>query len=126
MKKTLKFLLFVIVLLAGGALGYQFIQTDYAYSGDSKSVSEVFEGDIRITGSHNDLTIRAGSDVSAVTVLGSDNTIWIEDSAEVGRIRGVGNNNHVIAPEGTEIDLSMLKGENNTRRQDQVPSLDGL
>ena len=128
MKKTFKFFVFMcVVVLIGGVVGYQqFILADYTFTGDGKTLSDVYEGDISFTGSRNEVIIRAGSAVDVVTILGNDNAITIEDGAQVAQIRGIGSNNTVSAPEDMEIDLSLLKGDRNGRRRQGAPSLDGL
>ncbi len=128
MKKTLKFFVFMaVLLLVGGVVGYQqFILAPYTYTGDGKRVADVFQGSISLTGNGHEITIQAGSEVPCVTILGSENSIRIEEGATVTQIRGLGNDNAVDAPHGMDIDLSLLKGENNGLVQPVVPSLDGL
>ena len=128
MKKTFKFLVFMMTLvLAGGVVGYyQFILADYTYNGNGKTLADVFQGKISFTGNHNDVTIKSGSEVESVTILGNDNTIRIEEGAHVAAVRGFGNNNIVDAPPNMEIDLRWLEGENNGRKKAIGPSLDGL
>lgn len=128
MKKMIKFVLFMLVLgLVGGVVGYrQFVLADYTYTGESKTISDVFVGKISITGNDHRLTIRAGSVVPWVTIVGSDNLITIEKGAQVDKIRGLGGNNTIVAPPSVEVDASGLKGNNNTLRSKGAPSLDGL
>ena len=128
MKKTFKFFVFMaVLLLVGGVIGYQqFILAPYTYTGDGKHVADVFLGSISLTGSGNEITIQAGSEVPWVTILGSENTILVEEGANVTQIRGLGNGNAIDAPPGMDIDLSLLQGENNGLVQPVVPSLDGL
>lgn len=128
MKKTFKFLVFMMTLvLVGGVVGYyKIILADYTYNGSGKTLSDVFQGKISFTGNHNDVTIKSGSEVDSVTILGNDNTIRIEEGAHVAAVRGLGNNNIVDAPADMEIDLHLLKGQNNGRKKAIGPSLDGL
>lgn len=128
MKKTFKFVAFMTLVLVALLVGaYQrFVVTDYNYRGDAKQISDVFAGNISITGSDNQLTIRAGSEVPQVTLLGSSNVITIEDGADVAVVQGIGNENVVIAPQGVDVDLDRLKGQGNARRQSNLDSLDGL
>ncbi len=128
MKKTLRFFVFMsVLLLIGGVVAYQqFILADYTYTGDGKNLSDVFHGKISFTGNRNEVTIRAGSDVEWVTILGNENTIRIEEGAHVAQVRGLGSNNTVDAPPDMEIDLTRLKGDNNRQKQPVAPSLDGL
>lgn len=128
MKKTFKFLVFMMTLvLAGGVVGYyQFILADYTYTGDGKTLADVFQGKISFAGNLNAVTIKSGSEVESVTIMGNDNTIRIEEGAHVATVRGFGNNNIVDAPPSMEIDLQWLEGENNGRKKAIGPSLDGL
>lgn len=128
MKKTFKFFSFlVVVLLIGAVVGYQqFILAPYTYTGDGKTISDVFHGNVSFTGSGNKLTIQAGSQVDSITLLGNDNRVRIEAGAHVGQIRGIGSGNTISAPQEMEIDLSLLKGDNNGRAQSGARSLDGL
>lgn len=128
MKKTFKFLVFMMTLvLAGGVVGYyQLFSVDYAYKGGGKTLADVFHGKISLNGSHYDVTIKSGSEVESVIIKGNDNTIRIEEGAHVAAVQGLGNNNIVDAPADMEIDLRLLKGQNNGRKKAIGPSLDGL
>jgi len=128
MKKSVKFIVFMILLvLGGGAVGYfKYVLADYTYNGDGKTVADVFQGDITFTGSRNEVTIKAGSQVDSVTIFGNENVIHVEAGARVIAIRGYGSGNLVDAPPEMEIDLEWFKGEGNRRGTGAARSLDGL
>ncbi len=128
MKKSIKFVVFMIFLvLGGGAVGYfKYVLADYTYNGDGKTLADVFQGDITFTGSGNEVTIKAGSQVDSVTIFGNENVIRVEEGAQVAAIRGYGSGNLVDAPPDMEIDLEWFKGEGNRRTTGVARSLDGL
>ena len=128
MKKRISFIvLLVFFVLGGGAITYfKYVLTDYTYKFDGKTLADVYEGDITLTGNGNDLTLKAGSKVDSVTILGDENIIHVEEGAQVAAIRGYGNNNLVDAPPDMEIDMEWFKGEGNRRATGAARSLDGL
>ena len=128
MKKSIKFVVFMIFLvLGGGAVGYfKYVLADYTYNGDGKTVADVFNGDITFTGSSNEVTIKAGSQVDSVTIFGNENVIHVEEGAQVVAVRGYGSGNRVDAPPEMEINLEWFRGEGNKRAEAPAPSLDGL
>ena len=128
MKKRISFIvLLVFFVLGGGAITYfKYVLTDYTYKFDGKTLADVYQGDITLTGNGNDLTLKAGSQVGFVMILGDENIIHVEQGALVTSIRGYGNNNLVDAPLDMEIDLEWLKGEGNRRGTGAARSLDGL
>ena len=128
MKKKLSlFVLLVFFVLGGGAVTYfKYVLTDYTYKFDGKTLADVYQGDITLTGNGNDLTLKAGSQVDFVMILGDENIIHIEEGAWVTSIRGYGNNNLVDAPLDMELDLEWFKGEGNRRGTGAARSLDGL
>ncbi len=128
MKKRISFIvLLVFFVLGGGAVTYfKYVLTDYTYKFDGKTLADVYQGDITLTGNGNDLTLKAGSQVDFVMILGDENIIHIEEGAWVTSIRGYGNNNLVDAPLDMELDLEWFKGEGNRRGTGAARSLDGL
>ena len=128
MKKRFSLIvLLVFFVLGGGAITYfKYVLTDYTYKFDGKTLADVYEGDITLTGSGNDLTLKAGSQVDFVVILGDENIIHIEEGAHVAAIRGYGSGNLVDAPPDMEIDLKWFKGEGNRRATGAARSLDGL
>ncbi len=128
MKKRISFIvLLVFFVLGGGAITYfKYVLTDYTYKFDGKTLADVYQGDITLTGSGNDLTLKAGSQVDFVMILGDKNTIHVEEGALVSSIRGYGSGNLVDAPLDMELDLEWFKGEGNRRSTGAARSLDGL
>jgi hypothetical protein len=128
MKKKLSFIvLLVFFVLGGGAVTYfKYVLTDYTYKFDGKTLADVYQGDITLTGNGNDLTLKAGSQVDFVMILGDNNIIHVEEGALVSSIRGYGSNNLVDAPLDMELDLEWFKGEGNRRGTGAARSLDGL
>ncbi len=128
MKKKLSFIvLLIFFVLGGGAITYfKYVLTDYTYKFDGKTLADVYDGDITLTGSGNDLTLKAGSQVDSVTILGDDNVIHVEAGAQIVAVRGYGSGNLVDAPPDMEIDLEWFKGEGNRRTAGAAGSLDGL
>ncbi len=128
MKKRISFIVFLVFfVLGGGAVTYfKYVLTDYTYKFDGKTLADVFEGDIILTGNGNDLTLKAGSQVDSVTIFGNKNVIHVEEGARVAAIRGYGSRNLVDAPPDMEIDLEWFKGEGNRRATGAARSLDGL
>ncbi len=128
MKKSVKFIVFMILLvLGGGGVGYfKYVLADYTYNGDGKTLADVFQGDITFTGSRNEVTIKAGSQVDSVTIFGNENVIHVEEGAQIAAILGYGSGNLVDAPLEMEIDLEWFKGEGNKRSTGPAQSLDGL
>jgi hypothetical protein len=128
MKKRISFIvLLVFFVLGGGAITYfKYVLTDYTYKFDGKTLADVYQGDITLTGNSNDLTLKAGSQVDFVIILGDENIIHVEEGAQVAAIRGYGSGNLVDAPPDMEIDLEWFKGEGNKRATGAAPSLDGL
>ncbi len=128
MKKRISFIvLLVFFVLGGGAVTYfKYVLTDYTYKFNGKTLADVYQGDITLTGSGNDLTLKAGSQVDFVMILGDENTIHVEEGALVSSIRGYGSNNLVDAPLDMELDLEWFKGEGNRRSTGAARSLDGL
>ncbi len=128
MKKRISFIvLLVFFVLGGGAFTYfKYALTDYTYKFDGKTLADVYQGDITLTGSGNDLTLKAGSQVGSVNIFGNENTLHVEEGAQVAIVRGLGSNNLVDAPLDMEIDLEWLKGEGNRRGTGAARSLDGL
>ena len=128
MKKRISFVvLLVIFVLGGGGITYfKYVLTDYTYKFNGKTLADVYEGDITLTGNGNDLTLKAGSKVDFVIILGDENTIHVEEGAQVAAIRGYGSGNLVDAPPEMEIDLEWFKGEGNRRTTGTARSLDGL
>ncbi len=128
MKKRISFVvLLVIFVLGGGAVTYfKYVLTDYTYKFDGKTLADVYQGDITLTGNGNDLTLKAGSQVGSVTILGDKNVIHVEEGAQIAAIRGYGSGNLVDAPLAMEIDLEWFKGEGNKRSTGPAQSLDGL
>ena len=128
MKKRISFVvLLVIFVLGGGGITYfKYVLTDYTYKFDGKTLADVYQGDITLTGNNNDLTLKAGSQVDFVIILGDENIIHIEEGAQVAAIRGYGSGNLVDALPEMEIDLEWFKGEGNRRTTGAARSLDGL
>ena len=128
MKKRLSFIvLLVFFVLGGGAITYfKYVLTDYTYKFDGKTLADVYQGDITLTGNGNDLTLKAGSQVDLVNIFGNENTLHVEEGAQVAIVRGYGSNNLVDAPPDMEIDLEWFKGEGNRRTTGAAGSLDGL
>ena len=128
MKKKLSlFVLLVFFVLGGGAVTYfKYVLTDYTYKFDGKTLADVYEGNITLTGSGNELTLKAGSLVDYVMILGDENIIHVEEGAQILAVRGYGSNNLVDAPLEMEIDLDLFKGEGNRRGTGAARSLDGL
>ena len=128
MKKRISFIvLFVFFVLGGGAITYfKYVLTDYTYKFDGKTLADVYQGDITLTGNGNVLTLKAGSQVDFVMILGDENVIHVEEGARVTAIRGYGSGNLVDAPPEMEIDLKWFKGEGNRRTTGVARSLDGL
>ena len=128
MKKRISFIvLLVIFVLGGGVITYfKYVITDYNYKFDGKTLADVYQGDITLTGNGNDLTLKAGSQVGFVMILGDENIIHVEEGAQVAAIRGYGSDNLVDAPPEMEIDLEWFKGEGNRRTTGAARSLDGL
>ena len=128
MKKRISFIvLLVIFVLGGGAITYfKYVLTDYTYKFDGKTLADVYQGDITLTGNGNDLTLKAGSQVDFVMILGDENVIHVEEGAQVTAVRGYGSGNLVDAPLDMELDLEWFKGEGNRRSTGAARSLDGL
>ena len=128
MKKRISFIvLLVFFVLGGGAVTYfKYVLTDYTYKFDGKTLADVYEGDITLTGNGNDLTLKAGSKVGSVTILGDENIIHVEEGAQISAVRGFGNGNLVDAPLEMEIDMEWFKGDGNRRTTGTARSLDGL
>ncbi len=128
MKKRISFVvLLVFFVLGGGAITYfKYVLTDYTYKFNGKTLADVYQGDITLTGNGNDLTLKAGSQVDFVMILGDENIIHIEEGAQVAAVRGYGSGNLVDAPLEMELDLEWFKGEGNRRSTGPARSLDGL
>ncbi len=128
MKKRISFIVFLVFfVLGGGAVTYfKYVLTDYTYKFDGKTLADVYQGDITLTGNGNDLTLKAGSQVDLVNIFGNENTLHVEEGAQVAIVRGFGSNNLVDAPLDMEIDLEWFKGEGNRRTAGAAGSLDGL
>ena len=128
MKKRISFVvLLVFFVLGGGAITYfKYVLTDYTYKFNGKTLADVYQGDITLTGNGNDLTLKAGSQVDFVMIFGDENIIHIEEGAQVAAVRGYGSGNLVDAPLEMELDLEWFKGEGNRRSTGTARSLDGL